>query len=125
MEVTRVFDILTKLETSSPKFDIINAKENLPNSKSGKQWVHYSVADFINYSNYVSAALLKMGLSPGDNVALMASNMPKWNFVDYGAQQVAMPIAPIFPTISNGDLKYILNHCEAKLIFISDNVVVN
>lgn len=123
MEVTRVFDILTKLDTSSPKFDIINAKENLPNGKAGKQWVHYSVADFINYSNYVSAALLKMGLSSGDNVALMASNMPKWNFVDYGAQQVAMPIAPIFPTISNSDLKYILNHCEAKLIFISDNAV--
>lgn len=123
MEVTRVFDILTKLETSSPKFDIINAKENLPHGKAGKQWVHYSVADFINYSNYVSAALLKMGLSSGDNVALMASNMPKWNFVDYGAQQVAMPIAPIFPTISNSDLKYILNHCEAKLIFISDNAV--
>jgi long-chain acyl-CoA synthetase len=123
MEITRVFDILTKLESYSPKQDIINAKEHLHTGQASKQWVHYSVADFINYSNYVSAAMLQIGLTPGDKVAVMASNMPKWNFVDYGSQQVAMPVAPIFPTISNNDLKYILNHCEAKIIFISDNVV--
>ena len=34
-----------------------------------------------------------------------------------------MPSAPIYPTLSNEDLKYILNHCEAKIIFISDKSV--
>lgn len=113
MEINRVFDILDKLKVVAPKNDIINSKEN-------KKWVSYSVDDFINNANYVSAALLQLGLKPGDKIAIMAGNMPKWNFVDYGAQQVNMPTAPIFPTISNDDLKYILNHCEAKIIFISD-----
>jgi long-chain acyl-CoA synthetase len=43
-----------------------------------------------------------------------------WNFVDYGCQQVNVVSVPIFPTISNDDLKYILNHCEARIIFISE-----
>jgi long-chain acyl-CoA synthetase len=113
MEIKRTFDILVRLKAYAPKADILNVKEN-------KKWIHYSVDDFINNTNYVSAALLALGLKPGDNVAIMAGNMPMWNFVDYGSQQVAMPTAPIFPTISNDDLKYILNHSEAKIIFISE-----
>jgi long-chain acyl-CoA synthetase len=113
MEIKRVFDILDKLKSTSTKDDILTAKEN-------KQWVKHSVADFVNKANYVGSALLHLGLKSSDSVAIMASNMPEWNFVDYGAQQVAMPTAPIFPTISTGDLTYILNHCEAKIIFISE-----
>ena len=116
MEIKRVFDILDKLKVYAPKRDILNAKEN-------KVWVNYSLDDFIQNSNYVASGLLNLGLKPGDNIALMAGNMPQWNFVDYGSQQVAMPTVPIFPTISNDDLKYILNHCEAKVIFISDKAV--
>src|SRR4051812_41845022 len=101
MEVKRTFDILERLKTYAPKADILNVKEN-------KKWVSYSLANFVDNSNYVSSALLHLGLKPGDNIAIMAGNMPKWNFVDYGSQQVAMPTAPIFPTISNDDLRYIL-----------------
>lgn len=113
MEIKRVFDILERLTTYAPKKDILNAKEN-------KQWVSYSVDDLINNSNYVSSALLQLGLKSNEIVAIMAGNSAQWNFVDYGSQQVAMPTAPIFPTISNDDLKYILNHSEAKIIFISE-----
>lgn len=113
METKRVFDILDKLKTYAPKADLLNAKEN-------KKWVSYSFNDLVSGANYTSAGLLKLGLVPGDVVAIMAANCPEWNYVDYGSQQVAMPTAPIFPTISNDDLKYILNHCEAKIIFISE-----
>ncbi len=113
MEIKRVFDILDKLKNTSAKDDILCAKVN-------KQWVKHSVTDFVNNANYVSSALLHLGLKSGENIAIMASNMPEWNFVDYGCQQVAMPSAPIFPTISSSDLKYILNHCQARLIFISE-----
>jgi long-chain acyl-CoA synthetase len=113
MEITRIFDILDKLKTYAPKSDILNAKEN-------KQWKHYSLDDFIEGANQVASALLHLGLNPGDNVAIMAANMPQWNFVDYGSQQAGMPTAPLFPTISTDDLKYILNHSEAKIIFISE-----
>ena len=113
MEIKRVFDILEKLKLNSTKKDVLNIKVN-------KQWVHCSAEEFILKANYVSSALLHIGLLPKDIVAVMAGNMPKWNFVDYGSQQVNMPTAPIFPTLSNDDLKYILNHCESKIIFISD-----
>jgi long-chain acyl-CoA synthetase len=116
MELKRVFDILDRLKTYAPKKDILNAKLN-------KQWQSYSLDDFIENSNWVSAGLLHLDLKPGDNVAIMAGNCPQWNFVDYGCQQVSMPTAPIFPTISDNDLTFILNHSEAKIIFISERSV--
>ncbi|MBA3663418.1 MAG: long-chain fatty acid--CoA ligase [Bacteroidetes bacterium] len=116
MEITRVFDILDDLKNKSAKTDILNSKEN-------KKWVHYSVEEFHSNALLVSAGLLALGLQKGDVVSLMANNRPEWNFVDYGAQQAGMPTAPIFPTISAGDLKFILNHSEAKIIFISDKSI--
>jgi long-chain acyl-CoA synthetase len=113
MEIKRVFDILDHLRANSVKTDILNCKEN-------KQWVHYSVNDFAEYANNVSYALLAMGLQKGDVIAIMSNNRPEWNFVDFGIQQVAMVSAPIYPTVGIEDLKFILNHSEAKLIFISD-----
>jgi len=116
MEIKRVFDILDNLKSNSGKTDILNGKEN-------KKWVNYSVQDFSENSLLVSSALLALGLKKGDVVCIMANNRPEWNFVDYGAQQVAMPTAPIYPTVSASDLKFILNHSEAKIIFISDRSV--
>ncbi len=116
MEVKRVFDILDKLQANSTKADILNAKEN-------KVWQNISVANFIENTQIVASALLKIGLQKNDVVAIMANNRPEWNFVDYGVQQAGFVTAPIYPTISAGDLKYILNHSEAKLIFISDKSI--
>lgn len=113
MEITRVFDVLDNLKNTSSKTDILSCKEN-------KKWVHYSVTDFITYSQQVSAGLLAIGLQKGDVVAIMANNRPEWNFTDYGIQQAGLVSAPVYPTIGIEDLKFILNHSEAKVIFISD-----
>lgn len=114
MEIKRVFDIQNKLKViAASKDDIVCAKEN-------KKWVKHSVTNFIDISNYVASGLLQLGLQKNDIVGIMANNRPEWNFVDYGAQKAGIITAPIYPTVSNDDLKFILNHSEAKAIFISD-----
>ncbi|MBK7666451.1 MAG: long-chain fatty acid--CoA ligase [Sphingobacteriaceae bacterium] len=116
MEVTRVFDILDLYKTTYKKDDLLCGKEN-------KQWKKYSSDDFINYSNWTSYGLLNMGLQGGDKVAIIANNCPEWVFADYGCQQAGIVTVPIFPTISNNDLKFILNHAEVKAVFVSDKKI--
>ncbi len=117
MELTRVFDILELHKTNYKKDDILCGKEN-------KQWKKYSCLDFVNYSNYVSSALLAMGLTDKDKIAIISNNRPEWNFCDFGAQQANIVTVPIYPTISNTDLQYILNHAEVKAVFISDKNIL-
>lgn len=116
MEITRVFDILELYKSQYKKDDVLSGKEN-------KQWKKYSSDDFINITNNVSYGLLALGLTDKDKVAIISNNRPEWNFCDYGCQQANIVTVPIFPTISNTDLEFILNHGEVKAIFISDKSI--
>lgn len=116
MEITRVFDVLEKLKQEKNNPTLLNRKEN-------KVWKSYSTADLIENVNTVTCALFSIGLKKGDVVAIISTNRPEWNFVDYGCQQAGVVTAPIYPTISLNDLKFILNHSEAKAIFVSDKAI--
>jgi long-chain acyl-CoA synthetase len=123
MEINRVFDILDHLKEQSSKTDILNSKETVTPGKKEKKWVSHSVTDFVSNVNHISAGLLALGLQKNDMVAIMSANRPEWNFVDYATQQVAMPSVPIFPTVGAPDLKFILEHSQAKAIFISEKSI--
>ena len=116
MKITRVFDILDLYKTEFIKQDVLSAKEN-------KQWKKHSSDDLINYVNNVSYGLMALGLNNKDKVAIISNNRPEWNFCDYGCQQTNIVTVPIFPTISNTDLQFILNHGEVTTIFISDKSI--
>jgi long-chain acyl-CoA synthetase len=116
MAITRVFDILDLYKTTFKKEDVLSAKEN-------KQWKKYSSDDLITKTNAVSYGLLALGLTDKDKVAIISNNRPEWNFCDYGCQQANIVTVPIFPTISNTDLQFILNHGEVTTIFISDKAI--
>jgi long-chain acyl-CoA synthetase len=116
MEIKRLFDILDMLSATSTKEDILNAKEN-------KKWVYHSVKDFDRTAKLVAHSLISLGLKKGDTAAIMSANKPEWVFADFGIQQAGLISVPIFPTISTDDLKYILGHCGAKIIFISDKSI--
>jgi len=116
IEVTRAFDILELYKTGYTKEDLLCAKKN-------KQWKKYSGNDFINYSDWVSYGLFALGLKENDKIAIISNNTPEWNFCDFGCQQANIVSVPIFPTISNHDLQFILNHSEVKAVFISDKLI--
>jgi long-chain acyl-CoA synthetase len=116
MEITRVFDILDLYKSTYKKEDVLSAKEN-------KQWRKYSSDDLITKTNSVSYGLMSLGLTDKDKVAIISNNRPEWNFCDYGCQQANLVTVPIFPTISNTDLQFILNHGEVTTIFISDKSI--
>lgn len=116
MEITRVFDILELYKTTYKKEDVLSTKEN-------KQWKKYSSEDLITKTNSVSYGLIALGLTDKDKVAIISNNRPEWNFCDYGCQQANLVTVPIFPTISNTDLQFILNHGEVTTIFISDKSI--
>jgi long-chain acyl-CoA synthetase len=114
MEPTRTFDLLTRMQNQfADKTDVLAGKEE------GK-WKRYSVKEYIDYCNWVSYALLSMGIKKGDKVAIISNNRPEWNFTDFGISQIGAVSVPIYHTISSEEYAYILGHVEPKLVFISD-----
>jgi long-chain acyl-CoA synthetase len=118
MEVTRLFDLLPYYKKSFKlKDDALAGKDN------GK-WIKYSIDQYIEIANNISYGLLQLGIKPGDKIATISNNRPEWNFVDMGILQIGAVHVPIYPTISESDYKYILNHSEVKYVFISGKEIL-
>jgi long-chain acyl-CoA synthetase len=114
MEITRTFDILEYYKTEYiDKVDAFVGKEK-------GFWKKYSSADYIDNVDNISYGLLSLGLKKGDIVVTISNNRPEWNFMDMGLAQAGVIHTPIYPTISNEDYTYIINHCRPKLIVVSD-----
>ncbi len=110
IEVSRVFDLLAYSKVYHQKEDMVAMKEK-------GVWRKYSTDEFIANCNAVSLGLLELGIKKGDKVAIMSPNRPEWNFTDFGIMQIGATQVPLYPTLSEQDLRYILNDAEVKVIF--------
>lgn len=110
--ITRIFDLLPHYqEKYIPKPDAIAGKEN-------GEWVKYSIDQMRTIVDEISYGLLALGVGKHDKVATISPNVPEWNFIDMAVLQIGAIHVPVYPTISESDYKYILNHSEVKVAFI-------
>lgn len=102
---------------------------NIPDALVTKQdgvWVKTSTDEYIEKANTISRALLRLGIQKNDKIAIISSNnRTEWHIMDIGTLQTGAQTVPIYPTISEADYEYILNHSEASYCFVSDEVVLD
>ncbi len=72
--------------------------------------------------NAVMAFLEQQGLEPGDRVAILSSNMPNWGVAFFAIASMGIVIVPILPDFTDEEVENVLQHSEAKAIFVSDNL---
>jgi long-chain acyl-CoA synthetase len=119
MEVRRVFDLLAHYKEKYP-----DQKVALAGKVNGK-WREYSIDEYIELTNIMSGALIELGVQPQDKVAVISNNRPEWNILDMAITQIGAVMVPIYPTISEGDYKIILNNCEAGICIVEGIAVMN
>ncbi len=94
-------------------------------TKYGSEWVKTSTAEYISKANAISRALLRMGINTNDKIAVISStNRTEWNILDIGILQTGAQNVPVYPTISEEDYEYILNHSGSIYCFVSDAEVL-
>lgn len=79
-------------------------------------------ADFAQRVETVREVLLGAGLKKGDKVALLSTSMPNWNVCYFATVITGMVIVPILPDFSPDAIVSILEHSEAKALFVSDKL---
>ncbi len=112
-DVSRLFDVLYYQKENYPQKDALVAKIN-------GEWIPTSTEEYLEKANNTSKGLLKLGIKQGDKIAMISNNRPEWCMMDIGIAQIGAINVPIYPTISEADYKYIFNHAEVKLCFVSD-----
>ena len=61
-------------------------------------------------------ALMKLGVQPGKGVSFIGQNSPEWLVADVGAILAGAMPAGIYTTNSAEQVRYITDHCEAKVV---------
>ncbi|MGB5403238.1 MAG: AMP-binding protein [Robiginitalea sp.] len=95
-------------------------------TKSDGEWKAVSTAQYLQQANAISRALLTLGVKAHTKIAMISmSNRTEWSIVDTGILQVGAQDVPIYPTISQEDYAYILNHSESEYCFVSCQEVLD
>jgi long-chain acyl-CoA synthetase len=117
--ITRLFDFpYHQLEKYNIEDALVTKQHNV--------WIKTSTKEYILKANTISRALLRLGIQKNDKIAIISSNnRTEWHIMDIGILQVGAQNVPIYPTISENDYEYILNHSEAIYCFVSDDEVLH
>ena len=100
-------------------------QEHMFNTKVNGEWQALSTKDFLDRSMQLSKALIHLGISSGDRVAVASTNRYEWNILDIAVQQVGAVLVPLYPTISAKDYAYILNDCSAAYMFVGNQEIAD
>lgn len=101
---------------------------NLPDAlvtKYDGEWIKTSTSAYLAKANRISRALLRLGIQKDDKIAVISTNnRTEWNIMDIGILQTGAQNVPVYPTISEEDYEYILNHSGSIYCFVSDAEVL-
>ena len=111
--VTRVFDLLKYNQENFSKNEFISGKVN-------GEWRKYSTSAFCKLTDELSIGLTTLGIGKGARVAIMSNNRPEWNICDYAVMQLGAYQIPLYPTLAEHDIKFIIEDAEISVVFVGD-----
>ena len=114
--ITRVFDLLKHIQKNFQKEDMIAGKH------AGK-WAKYSTNQFLQLVDETSRGLLTLGIKKDDKVAIMSPNRPEWTICDFGIIQIGAVQVPMYPTLAEDDIRFILKDANIKTLFVHDKIL--
>lgn len=116
----RLFDCIEINVSQDPERVMLAGKEN-------GSYKEYRAKDVSEIVNKLACGLMKAGYGMGDGtaegrdkIAIVAKNRPEWLMLDLAVQKIGAVLAPIYPTIGESELEYILTDSAVRIIFIND-----
>ncbi|WP_394389939.1 AMP-binding protein [Shewanella woodyi] len=82
------------------------------------QYQDFTWRDVQEQMQKIAGALRHLGLEPGDKVAVLSKNCAEWFITDLALMHGGYISVPIYPTANADTIRYVLEHSEAKAIFI-------
>jgi long-chain acyl-CoA synthetase len=74
--------------------------------------------ELMDQTRRMAAHLKGLGIAPGDRVAILSKNTAWWLMADFAIWMAGGVSVPLYPTLAAQTISQILNHSEAKLLFV-------
>jgi len=86
--------------------------------KKNQTWRTLSFKEYLQSIAHIQSILRDHNITSGQKVALMSNTRWEWAAIDVATLAQSSILVPIYPNLSDDDVTYILNHCEADLLFV-------
>ena len=83
----------------------------------------YTYKEFGEKVECLSEMLTSQGINSGEKIALLSQNMPNWSVAYFSAVAFGRVIVPMLPDFSETEIANIIEHSEAKALFISKKLL--
>ena len=78
----------------------------------------FSWKDVVDESRRMAAFLRQQGFEPGARIAILSKNCAWWLMSDFAIWMAGYVSVPLYPTLAAGTIAQILQHSEARLLFV-------
>ena len=83
-------------------------------------WQQYTWREYYENVKYFSLGLIKLGLKPGDVVAIIGDNEPEWFWGEFAVQAAGGIATGIFVDSIPAEVEHIASHSEARFALVND-----
>src|SRR4051812_37668997 len=84
----------------------------------GGKVVDFTFAEAIGEARRIAAFLVKKDWPKGSRIAIFSKNTAYWLMADLAIWMAGHVTVPIYPTLTAGSIKQILEHSETRLAFV-------
>lgn len=104
---------------------LINKFENHPMVNS-IGWIESKTIKFLSFKSYkeniesLALSLLNLGLTSQDKVCLISDTRYEWHLADMAIMCGGGVSVPVYPSYTEDEILYIINHCEAEILLIEN-----
>jgi long-chain acyl-CoA synthetase len=89
--------------------------------KTGGRWEDVSWGALLEDVKVLSAGLVALGVKPGDRVAVFSDTRLQWVVWDVAISAAQAITVPIYASNTPEEVRYILEHSEATLVFVDND----
>jgi long-chain acyl-CoA synthetase len=123
VEVERVNNFATLAELFTAQAERLGDRAFL-REKTGKVWRDHSWNDIADEAARLRAGLLGLGLEPGDRIAILSENCPRWVVVDQAALGMGAVVVPLYTTAGVEETRHILADSAVSLVAVNGDAAV-
>lgn len=88
-------------------------------------WQTYAWEELYSKVKNVFLGLKCLGLERGDKVCILGTNDPEWYIAEFGTQSAGAIIVGIIADCTPAEVKYLVDFCDAKFVFVDDQEQVD
>ena len=106
-------DLLDKQAKRYPENDAVIYRE---------KGSRYSYQEFNSICKLAARAFMKLGINPGDHLAIWAENQPEWLITQFATGKMGAVLVTVNTNYRAMELEYLLKHSDAQTLILSKGI---